>query len=335
MTTDYIVRRLALFIAVAFVAATINFVFPRVTGQDPIQQKLAQVQAAGGSFSSEEIEGIIETYTEKFGLSQPLWRQYISYLGDTARLDFGKSITFFPTPVSTMLKAAIPWTVGLLATATVLSFTIGSLGGALLAWGKAPRWLHFLFPVFFTFSAVPFYLMAVLLIYFLAFQNDWFPLFGGYSTASIPEASLSFWWDVIKHAMLPAASIVLTQIGFWALGMRSMMVTMQGEDYMHQAEAKGLKGYRIFFRYAMRNAILPQTTALAVTLGHVISGAILVEIVFSYPGVGTVLLNAVQAFDYFVLQGVIFTIIISIALAMLIIDIIYPLLDPRISYRSE
>ena len=289
----------------------------------------------GGGFSSEEIDGIIETYNAKFGLDQPLWRQYITYVGDTARLDFGESIANFPTPVTTMLKAAIPWTVGLLATATLMSFVLGSLSGALLAWGKAPRWLHAVFPVFFTFSAVPFYLMGVLLLYFFAFQNDWLPLFGGYSTANIPELTLSFWADVIKHALLPAASIVLTQIGFWALGMRSMMITMQGEDYMHQAEAKGLKGTRIFFRYAMRNAILPQTTALAVTLGHVISGAILVEIVFSYPGVGTVLLKAVQGFDYFVLQGVIFTIIITVALAMLIIDLIYPLLDPRINYRSD
>ncbi len=332
---DYVLRRLALFIAVAFVAATVNFFFPRVTGQDPIQQKLAQMQMQGGGASSEEIAGLIETYTAKFGLDQPLWRQYITYLGDTARLDFGQSISFFPTKVTTMLKAAIPWTVGLLATATVMSFALGSISGALLAWGKAPRLLQVVFPVFFTFSAVPFYLMGVVLLYLFAFQTDWLPLFGGYSTNRIPEFTLGFWTDVLKHALLPAASIVLTQIGFWALGMRSMMVTMQGEDYMHQAEAKGLRGQRIFFRYAMRNAILPQTTALAVTLGHVISGAILVEIVFSYPGVGTLLLKAVQGFDYFVLQGVIFTIIITVALAMLIIDLVYPLLDPRINYRRE
>ncbi|MCH7983461.1 MAG: ABC transporter permease [Chloroflexi bacterium] len=335
MTVEYVLRRLALFFAVAFVAATVNFFFPRLTGQDPILQKLAQLQIQGAGVSSEEIDGLIETYNAKFGLDRPLWRQYISYLGDTARLDFGQSISFFPTKVTKMLRDAIPWTVGLLATATVMSFVLGSLGGALLAWGKAPRFLHALFPVFFTFSAVPFYLMGVVLLYLFAFQTDWLPLFGGYGTNRIPEFTFGFWTNVLKHAILPAASIVLAQIGFWALGMRSMMVTMQGEDYMHQAEAKGLRGPRIFFRYALRNAILPQTTALAVTLGQVISGAILVEIVFSYPGVGTLLLNAVQGFDYFVLQGVIFTIIITVAFAMLIIDLAYPLLDPRINYRNE
>lgn len=319
----------------AFVAATVNFLFPRITGGDPIQQKLAQLQIQGGGVSSEEVGALIETYTAKFGLDKPLWRQYISYLGDTARLDFGQSISFFPTKVTTMLRDTIPWTVGLLATATLMSFVLGSLSGALLAWGKAPRFLQALFPVFFTFSAVPFYLMGVILLYLFAFQTDWLPLFGGYSTERIPEFTFSFWLNVFKHAILPAGSIVLAQIGFWALGMRSMMITMQGEDYMHQAEAKGLRGSRIFFRYAMRNAILPQTTALAVTLGQVISGAILVEIVFSYPGVGTLLLRAVRGFDYFVLQGVIFTIIITVALAMLIIDLIYPLLDPRINYRSD
>ena len=299
-------------------AATVNFFF------------IPAALRPGG-----ESPGLSRIYNARFGVERPLWRHYVNYLGDTARLDFGKSRSNYPTPVTSMLRSAIPWSVALLGTATLLSFVLGSLGGALLAWGKAPRFLHALFPVFFTFSAVPFYLMGVVLLYLFAFQTDWLPLFGGYGTNRIPEFTFGFWTNVLKHAILPAASIVLAQIGFWALGMRSMMVTMQGEDYMHQAEAKGLRGPRIFFRYALRNAILPQTTALAVTLGQVISGAILVEIVFSYPGVGTLLLNAVQGFDYFVLQGVIFTIIITVAFAMLIIDLAYPLLDPRINYRNE
>ncbi len=281
-----------------------------------------------------ESVGLSKIYTARFGVERPLWRQYISYLGDAARLDFGRSRAT-RTPVISMLRAAVPWSVALLGTATFLSFVLGSLTGALLGWGKAPRWLRAVFPVFFTFSAVPFYLMGMILLYVLAFRSYWFPLFGGYGVQNIPEFTFSFWLDVLRHAILPAASIVLAQIGFWALGMRSMMVTTQGEDFMQQAEAKGLAGKRIFFRYALRNALLPQTTQLAVTLGHVISGAILVEIVFSYPGVGTVLLNAIRQFDYFVIQGVIFLIIITIALAMLIIDLVYPLLDPRINYRRD
>ncbi|MBX3013253.1 MAG: ABC transporter permease [Caldilineaceae bacterium] len=335
MTLEYLLKRIAQFVVVAFVAATINFFFPRMTGQDPIQQKLAQLQMQGGGTANEGIQGLIETYNRKFGLDQPLWRQYLTYLGDTARLDFGQSISNYPATVLSMLRQAIPWSVGLLATATLISFTIGTFIGALIAWGKAPWLLRAIFPAFFVFSAVPFYLMGILLLYVFAFRFSWFPLFGGYSAQRIPEMSLSFWLDVLEHAILPAASIVLAQIGFWALGMRSMMVTIQGEDYMLQAEAKGLKGSRIFFRYAMRNAILPQITGLALTLGTIISGAILVEVVFGYPGVGTVLRNAIQGFDWFVLQGVVFMVIITVAFTMLVIDLIYPWLDPRISYRRE
>lgn len=335
MTFEYLLKRIAQFLAVAFIAASINFFFPRMTGQDPIRQKLAQLEQQGSGVSSEDTKGLVDTYNQKFGLDKPLWRQYLTYLGDTARLDFGQSISNYPSTVMSMLTKAIPWSVGLLTVATLLSFAIGTLAGALIAWGKAPWILRVIFPAFFAFSAVPFYLMGILLLYVFAFQLNIFPLFGGYSAQRIPDFSLDFWLDVGEHAILPAASIVLAQIGFWALGMRSMMVTIQGEDYMLQAEAKGLKGRRIFFRYAMRNAILPQITGLALTLGTIISGAILVEVVFGYPGVGTVLLNAVRGFDWFVLQGVVFMVIITVAFTMLLIDLLYPFLDPRISYRRD
>ena len=205
----------------------------------------------------------------------------------------------------------------------------------LLAWGKAPYFLRVIFPAFFTFSAVPFYLMGIVLLYLFAFQIPIFPLFGGFSTQRIPEMSLSFALDIVHHSILPALAIVLAQVGFWAMGMRSMMVTIQGEDYMLQAEAKGLKNQRIFYRYAMRNAILPQLTGLALSLGTIIAGAILVEVVFSFPGVGSVLLQAVRGFDWFVIQGIVFLVIVTVAFTMLVIDLIYPLLDPRINYRSE
>ena len=177
--------------------------------------------------------------------------------------------------------------------------------------------------------------MGIVLLYIFAFKIPIFPLFGGFSTQKIPNLSWDFALDILHHSILPAFSIVLAQVGFWAMGMRSMMVTIQGEDYMLQAEAKGLKDQRIFYRYAMRNAILPQVTGLALNLGTIISGAILVEIVFSYPGVGSALLLAVRGFDWFVIQGIVFLVIVSVAFTMLIIDLIYPLLDPRINYRSE
>ena len=335
MTLDYFLKRVGQFFLVAFLAATINFFFPRLTGQDPIQQKLSQLELQGVSVTDEDSKGLVETYNAKFGLDKPLWRQYLTYLGDMTRLDFGQSISSYPATVLSLIGEAMPWTIGLLLTATLMSFTLGTLVGALMVWGKAPFFLRVIFPAFFTLSAIPFYLMGIILLYIFAFQFPIFPLFGGYSARSIPNWSFAFALDVWNHSLLPAFSIVLAQVGFWALGMRSMMVTIQGEDYMLQAEAKGLKGPRIFFRYAMRNAILPQITGLALSLGTIISGAILVEVIFSYPGVGSVLFTAIKGFDWFVIQGVVFMVIVSVAFTMLIIDLIYPLLDPRISYRSD
>jgi peptide/nickel transport system permease protein len=335
MTLDYFLKRLLQFFVIAFLAATINFFFPRMSGQDPIRQKLVQLQSQGVNVSSEEVAGLVETYNAKFGLDQPMWRQYLNYLGNMARLDFGVSISNYPATVNSMLARSIPWTIGLLLTATLISFTIGTVIGALLAWGKAPFFLRVIVPAFFTFSAVPFYLMGIVLLYFFAFKIPIFPLFGGFSTSRVPEMSFSFMLDIMHHSILPAMAIVLAQIGFWAMGMRSMMITIQGEDYILQAEAKGLKDPRIFYRYAMRNAILPQFTGLALSLGTIISGAILVEVVFGYPGVGNMLLQAVRGYDWFVIQGIVFLVIISVAFTMLVIDLIYPLLDPRINYRSE
>jgi peptide/nickel transport system permease protein len=335
MTLEYFIKRIAQFFLIAFLAATLNFFLPRLTGQDPIQQKLAQLQMQGGSSGGESIKGLIDTYNTKFGLDKPLWRQYLTYLGDMARLNLGQSISNYPTTVISLIWNALPWTIGLLGSATLLSFILGTFVGAMMAWGKAPFFLRTIFPAFFIFSAVPAYLMGIILLYILAFRLSLLPLFGGYGAQRIPAFNLSFVLDVLYHSILPAAAIVIAQIGGWAMGMRSMMVTTKGEDYMLQAEAKGLKWPRIFMRYAIRNAILPQVTALALSLGTIISGAIVVEVVFSYPGVGTVLSNAIRGFDWFVIQGVVFLVILTVAFTMLIIDLVYPLLDPRINYRSE
>jgi peptide/nickel transport system permease protein len=335
MTVSYFLKRLLQFFVVAFLAATINFFFPRMSGQDPVRQKLFQLATENVSVSAEDSKALIETYNTKFGLDKPLWRQYITYLGDMVRLDFGVSISEYPSTVLSSLRRTIPWTVGLLLTATLISFGLGTFVGALLAWDKAPFFLRVIFPAFFTFSAVPFYLMGIVLLYAFAFRIPIFPLSGGFSTQKIPNLSFDFVLDILYHSILPALSIVLAQVGFWAMGMRSMMVTIQGEDYMLQAEAKGLNDQRIFYRYAMRNALLPQMTGLALSLGTIISGAILVELVFSYPGVGSLLLKAVRGFDWFVIQGIVFLIVVSVAFTMLVIDLVYPLLDPRINYRSE
>ena len=183
-------------------------------------------------------------------------------------------------------------------------------------------------------SAIPFFLLGLILVYVIGFTLQLAPLYGGYTAGAIPQWTWSFALDVAYHAILPATAIILGSLGGWALGMRAMMVTTQGEDYVTFAEAKGLSDRTLFVDYGMRNAILPQATALALSLGQLVSGAVLVEIVFGYPGIGTLLFQGIRGSDFFLVQGIVFLIIVAIGLATLILDLTYPLLDPRIVNRN-
>ncbi|HEY66177.1 MAG TPA: ABC transporter permease [Caldilineae bacterium] len=332
MQLRYLLRRFLLLILIMWTAATLNFFIPKLTPRNPIREKLAE-QATRGGYLQEGMEEMLKAYEEKFGLDKPLWQQYLTYLSDMIRLDLGYSIANYPKTVLELIGEALPWTIGLLTTATLIAFLFGTLVGALIAWPKAPRLFQYLVPPLMTLSAIPYYLLGLVLIYFLAFRLRLFPLGGGYSIGTIPSLTPSFILDVIRHSILPALSMVLAGAGFWALGMRGMMVTVLGEDYITFAEAKGLKERRIFFRYALRNALLPQVTSLALSMGNVVSGAVLVEVVFGYPGMGTLLARSINYLDYFVIYGIVFVVIVAIGLAMLIMDLIYPLLDPRISYE--
>jgi peptide/nickel transport system permease protein len=298
-----------------------------------VREKLLQ-QAQLGGYVQAGIEAMTQTYAQRFGLDKPLWRQYVAYLYDMSRLDFNYSIANYPRTVREIMAEAIPWSVGLLGTTTVLSFSIGTLLGALLAWPGAPRGLRLLMPPLWALHAIPFFLCGLILMYLLAFRLQWLPMFGGYTAGAFPALTLSFVGDVLRHAILPALSIVLVATGGWALAMRGMMVTTQGEDYVTFAEAKGLKSRTIFLRYCVRNAMLPQTTALALALGQILSGAVLVEVIFAYPGIGTVLYHAIRENDHFLIQGIVFSVIVALGLATLLLDLLYPWLDPRITYKG-
>ncbi len=320
--------RLLLMIAVIFTAASLNFLLPKLSPMNPVETKLLQLQESGGALT--DIHDLVQAYEEKFGLNKPWLTQYGNFLASTARFDLGYSIAFYPTRVIDLIRRALPWTIGLLLTSTLIAFAVGTLLGAAIAWENAPKFLLFFAPGVMVLAALPYYLLGLVLIYLLAFTWNLFPLGGGYELTSSPSLTWGFAFDVLRHSVLPAFSIVLASIGTWALGMRGMMITVQGEDYMNYALANGLSPRRRFFSYGLRNAMLPAVTGLALQIGHVAAGAVIVERIFGYPGLGTLLFEAIEQSDYFVIYGVVFIIVVMIATMMLLVDLIYPLLDPRI-----
>jgi len=329
----YLLRRLLLLFLVLWTAATVNFLIPRLTPRNPVRERMIQQLQAGG-YLEQRFEEMVQAWEEKFGLDQPVWKQYLNYMRDTLRLDLGYSFAYFPRRVMDLVGAALPYTIGLLGTTTLITFTLGSLLGALIAWPRSPRFLQYLLAPLMMISSVPFYLVGLVLIYYLAFRAKLFPIGGAHDIGTIPRLSFSFLLETARYSILPAISMILAGLGGWALGMRGMMVTVQGEDYMVLAEAKGLKRVRLFFRYGMRNALLPQVTGLALSLGHIVSGAVLIELVFGYPGVGGLLAQAIRQFDYPTIYGIVYMVILGIAVATLLLDLFYPLLDPRIRYEG-
>jgi peptide/nickel transport system permease protein len=324
-----ILLRFLSLLTVVWAAATLNFFLPQLAPKNPITEKLTQLAETSG-MGGDRIAELTEAFNARFGLDRPLWERYLDYLGDLARFDFGLSISAYPARVGDLIATALPWTIGLMVTTTLVSFLIGTLIGAYAAWRRDSVLMQAVTSVMMVFSAIPFYLIGLVLIYFLAARLGWFPISGGYSIFSIPSWSWSFVREVLHHAILPALSIAIASVGIWAIGMRGMMVTVMGQDYMTFARAKGLTPRRIFLRYGLRNAILPQVTALALFFGQIVTGAVLVEIVFGYPGMGTLLLESITLFDYPTIYGIVFILIVTIAVSMLLVDLVYPLIDPRV-----
>jgi peptide/nickel transport system permease protein len=305
MRLEYVAKRIGLFIACVWVASSVNFILPRV---EPGRGPGRAVTLGAGA----------------------LWQQYLTYLGNSVRLDFGYSSAFYPQQVNDMIAIALPWTVALIGTASLIAWVLGCLLGAVLAWPRAPLLVRLIGPPIMALQTLPYYLFGLLLMSLFVFQLHVFPLMGGYSGGTFPGVRLDFALDVLHHAILPALSIVLVAIGGWALLTRSLVVTTLEEDFMLFAEAKGLRLRTVFLRYALRNALLPQVTALGLSLGQIVSGAVLVEQVFAYPGIGRLLTVSIRNSDYNLLGGVVFVIIVGVSLATLIVDLTYPLLDPRI-----
>lgn len=334
MTIGYIVRRIGIFFLIVITAVTLNFLMPRLRSTNPIESRMNQLAAQGGVYAN-QIQEMVKIYNAKFGFDKPLWQQYLTYWGDLLRMDLGVSVSFYPQTALDMIARSAPWTIGLLTVSTLIAFVFGTLLGALMAWPRTSSIATALSPLFMTLSAIPYYLVGMLFIYLIAMRWRLLPVGGAYTAGTNLSLSWQTALDIGKHAILPATSIVLSSIGSWGLGMRAMMTTTLGEDYLHMAEAKGLKPQTIFRSYALRNALLPQITSLALSLSLVMSGAVLVEVIFGYPGVGNLLFKAIAGNDYFVIQGISLFIILSIGIVLLALDLLYPLIDPRIRYRQN
>ncbi|MCL4505385.1 MAG: ABC transporter permease [Chloroflexi bacterium] len=335
MRLGYILRRFIFLVFVIWTAATVLFFIPRLSRVNPIRERFAALARSTG-YMPADLDNIIKNFELKFGLDKPLPQQYVDYMGSVLRGDLGVSLMSYPKTVVQLIGEALPWTLGLLSVTTVLTFLLGTAVGALAGWPKSPNWVKSMVTPLIVLAAIPPQVLGLLLIYFIAFRMKLLPMAGAYSIGVEPgHLTVSLILDVLKHAILPAAALIIAYIGFWALGMRGMGVTVQGEDYVLFAEHKGLKQSRIFYWYYVRNAILPQVTSLALAFGGIIGAGILVEVTFGFPGIGSTLGSAIASNDYFVIYGIGFITIFAVGVSMLVVDLIYPLLDPRISYERK
>ena len=329
MALPYVVRRTAVYALSLFGGVVINFVAPRLIPGNPLQAKLLElrrmgIQIAGPSF--------VDKYMKIFGLDEPMHIQFVNYISSLAQGNLGVSITRFPMEVKEVITIYFPWTIALLCTAQFLCFFIGVLLGASVGWKTKSKISNGVFAFFIVLSQMQYYTVAMTLLYVFAFLLPIFPTGAAY-TYGVDLNIFEYILDVMRHAALPALSIVLVGVGGWTLAARGLMVSVKGEDYITQAKAKGLSQRRIFMSYALKNTLLPQITDLAITLGYVATGSILVEIIFGYPGMGFLLYRSITSLDYPLIQGISLMYVFGVTTAAFIVELLYPLLDPRVRYE--
>ena len=319
----YILRRLGFYMIAAWVALTLNFFLPRLMPGDPATALFARFR---GRLAPEAMQALRET----FGLTDAsLFGQYFTYLAHVAKGDLGISVAYFPAPVSEVIATGLFWTLFLAGTAVVVSFVIGTLIGIAAAWWRH-GWIDTILPSTFAFlGAFPYFWLAMVALYALGFTLGWFPLGHAYGDDLTPRFSVTFLADVVRHAVLPVGTVVLATLGGWLLTMRNTMITVLGSDYVNLARAKGLSPTRVVLRYAARNALLPSVTGFGMALGFVLGGSLLTEIVFSYPGQGYLLVQAVRNQDYPLMQGIFLVITLAVLGANWLVDLVYLWLDPR------
>lgn len=314
--------RAAFYLFTLWAAVTINFFLPRMMKGDAVTNYLARNRNVSPE-AADALRALLGLDTDR-----SLFQQYLDYLGLLLQGELGISVLHGLRPVTEVISQALPWTVGLVGFATIVSFAIGTIGGAITGWKRGSK-LDAFIPVTTFLGTIPYFWLGLLAIAFFSVSLGWFPIGKAYGVGMSPQWSLEFIGQVIHHGTLPAATIIIASLGGWMLGMRNMTLTVLDEDYITVAQAKGMPNKRVLWRYAARNAVLPQVQSFALSIGFIVGGTIVMEMVFSYPGVGKLLLDAVNAKDYALMQGVFLVITLSVLVANILADVAYAFLDPR------
>ncbi|MBX3080575.1 MAG: ABC transporter permease [Anaerolineae bacterium] len=329
----YLIPRIIQTLTIIFVGITVTFIIPRLSPNDPVEAQIATMMARGNTLDAQSVASMRAALTEMYGLSGSPFEQYIAFWGRLLRGDLGPSLANFPTPVSEMIGQAMPYTLSLLVTALIISFIIGNLFGALSSYYPKNRALNVVEVLGQAVRPIPYYIVAIVLLVVFAFFIPILPFSGAYDIGTHPSWTLEFIGSYIQHSILPIATLVLVGFGGWFIGMKSLTSNIISEDYVVYAETAGLNKNKILNRYIMRNALLPQLTGLAMSLGTVFSGALIMEVVFGFPGLGMLTMTAVYRNDYSMIMGITIYSIVGVAVAVFLMDLIYPLFDPRVRYQ--
>ena len=325
----FVLRRFALLAAVVFFGVSGAFFISHLSPISPVESMLGQITSRA-SISPDAVAEMRRSLTEMFGLDVPLWQQYLNFWGRLAMGDLGPSLLAFPTPAMQIVMLALPWTVGLLAVSIIITWIVGNITGALAGYFQNSRLLKAFGIIAIGIQPIPYYIVAFLLVLIFGFVWPILPITGGFAMDVRPGWTLEFVLSILRHAILPAASLVIVGIGTWFLGMRALVCNIVTEDYVTYAELAGVKRSRVVGSYVIRNALVPQLTALSMALGGIFSGTIITEQVFAYPGLGSLLVRAVNGGDTTLVLAVSAIAIIAVAVAIFIVDLIHPLLDPRV-----
>lgn len=321
----HFLRRIGFYLVTVWASLTINFLLPRLMPGDPADAVMAKLR------DKDVNPEMLRALEAQFGISHaPLWQQYGEYLNNLLHGNLGVSTSFYPTPVATVIAQDMPWTIGLGITTLTIGFVLGTLLGVINAWRRGTKLDTFGSTAMMLISTIPYFWLALIVVYFFAFVFQIFPLYGGYDPDITEGFNPDFIMSVLQHAVLPAITIIVSSLAGWMLTMRNAMVTNLSEDYVLMAKAKGLTNRRVMLAYAARNAILPNVTGFAIAIGFIFGGLLITELVFSYPGIGTAFVEAIENKDYALMQGLFLIITFTVLVANFLADMVYGFLDPRV-----